>query len=63
MSDESHEIKQYVRKPIELQVLDAQILQAEGRVLELKALREDWGKLSAESQALMYQLLQLRAMR
>lgn len=47
-----------VKKPLELQALDAHILQAEGRVLELKALREDWGKLSPESQAAVYQYMQ-----
>lgn len=47
-----------VRRPIDLQVLDAHILQAEGRVLELKALREDWGKLSPESQAAVFQYMQ-----
>lgn len=47
-----------IKKPLELQVLDAHILQAEGRVLELKALREDWGKLSPESQAAVYQYMQ-----
>lgn len=49
---------QVFRRPIDLQVLDAHILQAEGRVLELKALREDWGKLSPESQAAVFQYMQ-----
>lgn len=48
----------YVHRPIELQVLDAHILQAEGRVLELKALREDWEKLSPESQTAVFQFMQ-----
>lgn len=53
----------YVRKPIELQTLDALILQTEGRALAMKALREDWTKLSAESQSYIWQLIQIARMR
>lgn len=58
LAEAATDLLEYVRKPIELQVLDAQILQAEGRVVELKALREDWGKLSPAAQAAVFQYLQ-----
>lgn len=52
----------YEPKPLDLRTLDALILRAEGYVLELKALRADMEKLSAESRHVIHQFM-LRAQR